>query len=284
MKLSTDIVDRYEVDGFTFLPQVLDAKWLELIARGFERNMANPSPWGAEYQKKGGRFFTDNSNFAVNPEIQELLYDSPIVDLMAQLIRADQAWLYYDQVFYKDGEAVRTGWHQDMPYYLMKGDQVNGAWLCLEPLEKEYTLEVIRGSHKGPLYNGVNRLKPKEVGFDVGGPATPDIEAHREDYDIVSFDMKPGDMLVFHPKVLHGGAPTKAGRKRRTMTVNIFGPDILYEPRPEGHGPTFPGIENILKPGDPLHKATDYFYPLRPIPEKRPGVLKTHRFMHGRAS
>jgi ectoine hydroxylase-related dioxygenase (phytanoyl-CoA dioxygenase family) len=285
MLLSADIIDRYEADGFVFLPQVIDAKWLDLIARGFERNMANPSPWGAEYQKKGGRFFTDNSNFAVNAEFQELLYSSPIVDYLGELIRADRVWLYYDQIFYKDGEAVRTGWHQDMPYYLMKkGSQVTGAWISLEPLKKEYTLEVVRGSHKGPLYNGVDRLKPKNMGFDVGGLPTPDIEAHRADFDIVSFDMTPGDMLVFHPQMLHGGAPTSAGGKRRTMTVNVFGPDMLYDTRPEGHGPTFPGIEKVLNPGEPLHRASQYFYQLRPVPEPRPGVEKQHRFMHGRAS
>lgn len=287
MLLSPDVVSQYRQDGFAFLPQVIEPKWLDVIAKGFEHNMANPSPWAGEYQKSGGRFFTDNSNFSVNQPFQDLLYDSPIVDLMAELIGADEVWLYYDQVFYKDGEAVRTGWHQDLSYYLMDHtEQVTGAWISLDPLPAELALEVVRASHKGPLHNAVNPKKPSEVFFDVGGPPIPDIESRRDDYDIVSFAHKPGDMFVFHPNMLHGGAPMKTGQSRRTMTINIFGPEARYMPRPEGHAPTFPDLDKILKPGDPLHLAAEhgYFHKLRPVPAKRLGVLPQHDMPHGRAA
>src|SRR3546814_19232606 len=78
--------------------------------------------------RRGGRFFTDNSNFSVIQEMQDALYDSPIVDAMAALMGTDQVWLYYDQIFFKEGEAVRTGWHQDIPYYVMDyTDQIGRA-------------------------------------------------------------------------------------------------------------------------------------------------------------
>jgi len=284
MLLSTDVVHRYQQLGYAFLPQVIEPRWLDLIAKGFDRNMDHPSPWSGSFQSKGGAFFTDHSNFSVNPEFQQVIYDSPIVDYLAELMGADRAWLYYDQIFYKDGEAVRTGWHQDMPYYLMQdGLQVTGAWLTLDPLPKAFTLEVVARSHQGPLYNAVNKKKPTEVGFDVGGPPTPDIEADRDAFEIVAFDHKPGDMLVFHPKMLHGGAPMVTGMRRRTMTLNVFGPEMRYQPRPEGHGPTFPGLERSLQPGDPLHKAADqgYFHQLRPLPENRLGVLADYDMHHG---
>lgn len=285
MPLSEDVIRSYREDGFAFLPQAVAPKWQDLIAKGIERNLKDPSPWAGEYQKKGGRFFTDNSNFSVNPEFQEVLYDSPIVDLMAELMGVDRVWLYYDQVFFKEGEAVRTGWHQDMSYYLMQpGMQVNGAWISLDPLEPEFALEVVRGSHKGPLYNAVNPKKPSEVFFDVGGPPVPDVEASRDQYDIVSFKHIPGDMLVFHPQMLHGGAPMVPGQHRRTMTINIFGPEMRYAPRPEGHAPVFPGLDQVLRPGDPLWKAADagYFHQLRPVPANRLGVQPKHDMYHGK--
>lgn len=287
MLLSPDVVSRYREDGFAFLPKVIEPRWLEVIAKGFERNMAHPSPWAGEYQKSGGRFFTDNSNFSVNQEFQDLLYDSPIIDMMAELIGTDRIWLYYDQIFYKDGEAVRTGWHQDMSYYLMQGgDQVTGAWISLDPLDKEFSLELVRGTHKGALHNAVNPKKPTEVFFDVGGPPIPDVEAERDKFDIVSFRSEPGDMLVFHPQMLHGGAPMVTGQRRRTMTINVFGPEMRYKPRPVGHAPTFPGLEQVLKPGDPLHlaAAAGYFHQLRPVPERRLGVQPHHDMQHGRAA
>jgi len=288
MLLSPDVVRRYQEVGYAFLPQVIEPKWLRLIEKGFERNMAHPSPWSGSFQSKGGAFFTDHSNFSVNPEFQEVIYDSPIVDYLTELMGADRSWLYYDQIFYKDGEAVRTGWHQDMSYYLMQdGMQVTGLWLTLDPLPKAFTLEVVSRSHKGPLYNAINQKKPREILFDVGGPPVPNIEADREAFDIVAFDHKPGDILVFHPQMLHGGAPMVSGMgRRRTMTLNVFGPEMRYQPRPDGHGPTFPGLDKVLKPGDPLHWAAEqgYFHQLRPLPAKRLGVLADYDMHHGRTA
>ena len=287
MLLSPDVVRRYQEVGYAFLPQVIEPKWLKLIEKGFERNIAHPSPWSGSFQKKGGAFFTDHSNFSVNEEFQELIYESPIVDYLTELMGADRSWLYYDQVFYKDGEAVRTGWHQDMSYYLMQdGMQVTGAWLTLDPLPEAFTLEVVARSHKGPLYNAINQTKPSEVLFDVAGPPVPNIEANRDAFEIVSFNHRPGDMLVFHPQMLHGGAPMVTGMRRRTMTLNVFGPEMRYQPRPDGHGPTFPGLDKVLKPGDPLHWAAEkgYFHQLRPLPAKRLGVLPDYDMNHGRTA
>jgi ectoine hydroxylase-related dioxygenase (phytanoyl-CoA dioxygenase family) len=285
MLLSPDVVRRYQEVGYAFLPQVIEPKWLTLIEKGIQRNLDHPSPWSTAYQKSRGHFFSDHSNFSVNPEFQEVIYDSPIVDYLTELMGTDRSWLYYDQIFYKTGEAVRTGWHQDMPYYLMEpGMQVTGAWLTLDPLPKEFTLEVVARSHTGPLYNAVNGKKPTEMGFNVGGEQTPDIEANRKAFDIVSFDHKPGDLLVLHPQLLHGGAPMAPGMgRRRTMTLNIFGPEMRYQTRPDGYAPTFPGLEKVLKPGDPLHWAADkgLFHQLRPLPAKRLGVLPDYDMPHG---
>ena len=284
MLLSPDVVRRYQEVGYAFLPQVIEPKWLDLIDKGIKRNLEHPSPWSTTYQKNRGDFFSDHSNFSVNAEFQEVIYDSPIVDYLTELMGADSSWLYYDQIFYKTGEAVRTGWHQDMPYYLMQeGMQVTGAWLTLDTLPKELTLEVVSGSHKGPLYNAVNGKKPEEMGFDVGGLKTPDIEADRDAFEIVSFDHKPGDMLVFHPQMLHGGAAMRSGLRRRTMTLNIFGPEMRYQQRPDGYAPTFPGLEEAIKPGDPLHWAASkgIFQQLRPLPAKRLGVLSDYDMPHG---
>jgi len=86
--------------------------------------------------------------------------------------------------------------------------------------------------------------------------------------------------------MLHGGAPMVTGMRRRTMTLNVFGPEMRYQPRPDGHGPTFPGLDKVLKPGDPLHWAAEkgYFHQLRPLPAKRLGVLPDYDMNHGRTA
>jgi hypothetical protein len=287
MLVPDDVVHSYRAEGYAFLRGLISPEWLEVIRDGVEHNLAHPSPWAEQLQKHGGRFLTDNSNFSVNGEFQRLLYDSPIVDTLGKLIGADRLWLYYDQVFYKDGEAARTLWHQDMSYYLMEpGQQVIGAWISLDALPKELSLEVVARSHLGPVHNPLRPKNPLTAYCDIGGPPLPDIEAHRDEYEIVSFATEPGDMLIFHPNMFHGGAPMVAGQRRRTMTINVFGPEMRFQPRPEGHGPRFPGIENVLEPGEPLwHAAAQgYFHQLRPLPETRLGVLAKHTMQHGCAA
>lgn len=260
-------IETYKQEGAVLLQGVLDDSWLDVIEIGLDRNMRRPGPFGAEIPSKGdGRFFTDHYNYHVIPEFQFLLRGSPIVDALCDLMETDEAFLYYDQVFYKgEGVSDRTAWHQDFPFYQMADTlQVAGAWIPLEDLVAGYTLEYVSGSHLGAEYNTFDVNKPSEVGTDNGKPMLPNIQKEREKWDIRSHDMKRGDMLVIHPKVLHGGASVSEGIQRRTMTVNVFGPDVRYEPKPVELGMRYPGIEKCLNKGDLLRH--DFYFPqLRPL-------------------
>lgn len=260
-------IEAYKRDGVVFLPQVIEQGWLDLIEIGFERNLRSPGPFGRDYESGGsGRFFMDHKNFGVNPEFQRVLYDSPIVDLLAAVMECEEVWLYYEQVFYKGGgRAGRTAWHQDMPYYQMAtSTQISGAWISLDPLPKKASLEFIPGSHLGPLYNTFDKDDPTKVGIDIGTEPLPDIQGHRDDWEIVSYPIEPGDMLIIHPQILHGGAPNPEGLQRRTFTVNVFGPEVRFEPRPTELGMRYPGLAESLKPGEPLRHP--HFPQLRPVP------------------
>src|SRR3546814_13636133 len=114
-------------------------------------------------------------------------------------------------------------------------------------------LEVVSRSHRGPMYKPVNPMKPTEPFFDVGSPPVPDIDSDRTRWDIVSFDTQPGAVLIFHPQMLHGGAPMVSGQRRRTVTLNVFGPEARSRPRPDGHAPPFPGRSEVSCVG----KASD---------------------------
>src|SRR3546814_11298540 len=92
----------------TLFPYTTLFRSLLVLEAAFQKNLDNPSPWAGEYQRRGGRFFTDNSNFSVIQEMQDALYDSPIVDAMAALMGTDQVWLYYDQIFFREGDEVST--------------------------------------------------------------------------------------------------------------------------------------------------------------------------------
>ena len=127
--------------------------------------------------------------------------------------------------------AGRTPWHQDSSYLAVAGPHLAVAWTTFDPVAKEDGLEFVRGSHKGRLYNG-SRF---ELGDDTAPthptsslPRLPDIEADRAAWDLVSWAVEPGDLIVFHPAMLHGGAPTHPGQRRRTLTLRYFGDQSVY--------------------------------------------------------
>ena len=91
----------------------------------------------------------------------------------------------------------------------------------------------------------------------------PDIEADRSKFDIVSFPIEPGDIVVFHPSTIHGGAAIREGN-RRTVTFRFFGDDVEFARPVAGRmEPNFSGVMSSgLRPGDPLrHSWFPQVYP-----------------------
>jgi ectoine hydroxylase-related dioxygenase (phytanoyl-CoA dioxygenase family) len=158
----------------------------------------------------------------------------------------------YEQVFLKEGgESRRTPWHQDSSYLAIAGEHLAVAWISFDPVAKTDALEFVRGSHRGVLYNGSRFALDDDTAPLYPGealPRLPDIEAGRAAWDIVSWETAPGDVVLFHPAMLHGGAPTHPGQRRRTLTLRFFGRDARYDPRPGGRGAV--GLSRRLEAGD----------------------------------
>jgi len=223
-------------DGVACLRGALDARTLEVARRAYEWSLAHPSPSASSYAGGSGRFVQDLANRAAQPVYRELVHDSPAADLAAALFGAPQVWFMYEQVFLKEGgDTRRTPWHQDSSYLPIEGEQIAVLWISFDPVPREGALEFVRGSQRGPLYDG-SRFDPDDDTAPIYGdgslPRLPDIEAEREKWDVVGFAVEPGDVMAFHPALLHGGAATRADRRRRTLSLRFFGADAVYAKRP----------------------------------------------------
>ena len=264
-------------DGAVLLPQVLAPTWMDLVAAGIERNLRNPGPNHQQHYAGTPRAFVDDyCNYWVIPEFRMLVEHSDIAPIVATLLGSTNLWLYYEQIFVKDapvGEARRTPWHQDTTYWITGGRQLAGFWITLDDTPAEESLEFVRGSHLGPTYAG--------TAFDYGDETTPyahardgydripDIEADREAHDIFSFAVERGDVVLFHPGLLHGGGATASSAPRRPLSIRFFGDDVVYDP-PVRPAPTYPGTEALLEPGDPLRGP--WFPQVHPRSECEPTI------------
>lgn len=275
--ITAEVREQYHRDGVVFLPQALHPLWLQLVEIGLQRVLGN----GGQtkhlfYDGRPDQFVETVRNLEVTPELQRLLYDSPIVEMISALLGSEEIWYYSDEFFVKGGGAGRTPWHQDLQYWPMAGEMIASMWITLDPLAKHECLEFIPGSHRQIAYDGFN---PRIVAADPRSPyygetyaPLPDIEADRDSWNIVSWDITPGDVVLVHPGVLHGGGPTAPNGRRRTLTVRLYGSDIVYAERPSTKPtvPLTPGLSLQLSAGDPLRHP---WYPqLKPKPSaQRPG-------------
>ena len=77
-----------------------------------------------------------------------------------------------------------------------------------------------------------------------------DVEAQRDSYDIISWDVEPGDVYVFSAMTVHGSpGNSTSDRRRRGYTVRYCGNDVYYDPR---YGISEPVLVNELTAGDRL--------------------------------
>jgi len=246
---------RYEDDGVVLLEGALDAAALGAARAAYDWSLANPGPGATRFaQATRSTFFNDLYNPRCLEGYREMLLASPLPALIAGVWEAPDIWFMYEQVFLKEGgETRRTPWHQDSSYLTIAGRHLAVAWISFDAVPRADALEFVRGSHRGVLYNG-SRF---ELGDDTAPlhpgsrlPRLPDIEAARDEWDIVGFETRPGDVVLFHPAMLHGGAPTHAGGRRRTLTLRFFGTEAVYDAREGRAGPRIAGFHERMRPGE----------------------------------
>ena len=249
--------ETYARDGVVFLPRALDANAMADAQAAFDWSLAHPGPGASRIpQTTDSTFYQDLYNPDCLTGYRAMLQASPIPAMVAELWGSPEVWFMYEQVFLKEGgDTRRTPWHQDSSYLAVAGEDLAVVWITFDPVSADQSLEFVRGSHLGQLYN-TSRFDLTDETVPIqpraSQPNLPDIEADRAQWDIVSRGVEPGDLIVFHPAMLHGGAATRPGQRRRTLTLRFFGERSVYDTREGGAGPRVTGFHERMRHGDPF--------------------------------
>jgi len=257
-RVTEDDVQRFQRDGAVCLHGVFDRYWVDRVAAGVERNLAEPSPYAKFYTPKGnpGFFFGDYCNWSRLPEFRDFVLRSPAAAIAGRVMRSRRVRIFHDHLLVKEpGTLERTPWHHDQPYYCIDGEQVCSIWMPLDPVPRDSCIEYVAGSHRwGQWFTPRRFVDHRDYDYEPGAyPSVPDIDAEREKYTILSWDVEPGDCIVFHALTLHG-APGNLSleRRRRALSTRWLGDDVVYAKRPGTTSPPFPELEGRLQPGDPM--------------------------------
>lgn len=187
-------------------------------------------------------------------EYQRFVFGSPAAEIAGRLLGSSRINFFFDAVFVRSaGSQFQTPWHQDEPYWSVEGHDTCTIWMPLVPVKAENALAFVPGSHLGSVafdHYDFGTLNPDgEVHVDrsdftaVAQADVPDIDADRDSYGVVSWDMEPGDCVVFNSRIFHGGSGLlDSDRNLEVFTTKWLGDDVRIAQRDVGMDPDFSEI------------------------------------------
>ncbi len=243
--VSDSDIDAYHRDGAIVVRGVF-RDWMDRIARGIEANMASPGPFNFDYGEaiKSGRFFDDYCNWERFPDLADLVRNSPAAAVAARAMGSSTARIFHDHVLVKEpGTTMRSPWHQDIPYYFVEGRQTVSIWIPCDPVDRSTCPQFIAGSHQWEkLVLPVKWLDESGFYADDGDYLpVPDPEAEPDKYDVLSWDLEPGDAILFDFRTVHGAPGNLSDNRRRAVSLRWVGDDVRYTDRPGRTSPPYPG-------------------------------------------
>lgn len=248
--ITSEEIDTYERDGIVCLRGIFDMRYVDRLRKAADQSLNRPGDMAielAEQLKTEGRFFHETFVWLHNDICKDFVFNSPAAMIAAKIMNSKKINIFFDQWLIKEpGTATPTPWHHDMPYWPIKGSQISTLWLALDPVMGESgAVEYIKGSHKwGQTYKPATFDGSHDYGNDL--PDVPDIEAERDKYDIISFELEPGDCTVHQGLLVHGAkGNTTTGTRRRAYVTRWAGDDVVYDLR-DGiqEMPSMPNLPN----------------------------------------
>ncbi len=150
--ISDPDVAAYDRDGVVCLRGQFESHWIERLRAAVARDLAAPGPNATNFAEgsTAGKFFGDMFMWRSDPDFRAAALESPAPAIAARLMDSSGADFFYDQLFVKEpGTAHPTPWHQDQPYWPVKGWQITSVWIALDPIDRSNgAVEFIAGSHR----------------------------------------------------------------------------------------------------------------------------------------
>jgi ectoine hydroxylase-related dioxygenase (phytanoyl-CoA dioxygenase family) len=232
-------ISAYETDGGVCLRGVIDPDWLARLAEGAEQALKDHGPHHYIQSAAGdaGFFYTEYFLWRRLAPFRDFAMNSPGGEIAARLTRSAEVHFFMDGLFVKEPKTERpSAWHQDQVYYPIEGRKVVIMWFPLDPVSADTALRVVKGSHRWSQSFSAVMLKDDDdvIQRDQGHARPPDFDAEGDRYEILSWDVEPGDCIAFNGMAVHGArGNASASRRRRAVSTTWLGDDTVMGYRSE---------------------------------------------------
>ena len=151
---------------------------------------------------------------------ESVMRNSRMTDYVAELI-GPAIRFHHGKVNSKlPGTATKIKFHQDFLFQPMTNDDLITALLYIDDVNLENgPLEVVPGSHKGPLYSHWHN------GVFTG--SVDDEVTKKYAKDVVKCIGKAGSVCLMHSSLLHGSAPNLSNKPRTLYIATYYAEDAI---------------------------------------------------------
>lgn len=228
------VFDRAFIDSLTGL---LDESIAKLRSGALPRQSASPDPVfrDIEFEDHDGYIRLVNLMPRV-PAIREAILESPAAQTVAALTRATSLRFWLDATFSKEGNANETAtpWHNDECTFSFQGDHLPSCWIALTDVGPDNSpLQTLDGSHRD-AHRYHSTFFPRDVDRPPNYRPWQELldRVHAPGAPISTWTAQAGDMLLIHPKTIHGAPPRAASApgRRLAFTLRFVGSDVVWQP------------------------------------------------------
>ncbi len=236
--LSDQTIATFRDDGVVKIPRVVEKDQIDEILEVATAQLAEPGTWVTDTNPGAstGRLFTTRYLWPDVGAVNRFAFESGVAEIAGRLMGATSSRLYFDHLLIKEPETANpTPWHQDIPYWPFLGKQICSIWVaCSDATVEESSLEFLRGSHLWDAYYAPEAFgdSAKEWVADFDGERCPDVEAARDEFDIVGFDVEAGDAIAFSSWIVHGARGNAGPNRRVALSTRWLGDDSTWYPHP----------------------------------------------------
>lgn len=164
------------------------------------------------------------------PFLADLICHERIIAAVADLI-GDNIGLTSTVLFIKEPHSdAFVSWHQDATYMGLNSDNFVTAWLALTPSTVESgCVAVISETHREGIVKhgdtfGVDNILTR-------GQKVENIDESQA----VNLELRPGQMSLHHPWLIHGSLPNKSGARRIGIAMQSYFAEDVRPERGEHH-------------------------------------------------
>lgn len=223
-----ELKTRYDADGFVVIRSLLRSAALQDLQANLDRYIREVVPT----LPKDQAFFDDYQRPETLRKMQSLnrhdawfqgfMNEGPHVAIQAHLMGdrcVPQGLEWFDKLPFDQNP---TPAHQDGFYWNRKPDIACGAWIALDPVDRENAcLWYARGSHRLGIQphaaSGVLGFSQGLVGFDP------------RQHDAVPIELQPGDAVLHSSATIHWTETNRTNRHRRAIATFCYGASTVRD-------------------------------------------------------